>query len=447
MSAAMLRNGQAGTETGHPPRVILWWARIVCLSVFGPYVIGSARTEQIMVFASFAVILIVGWPQIANAGSIPVMPFLVVWLGLDAIMLIGTIWRPFDPGFYGSQLGSHALASYLLPVALMVLTWFWTLSADGTELIRAIIPVVIGAMVVNTAVSLAQLVTGNVAVLGFLPHFWDAPGSFGSVAANAAENGRFTGIFNQPAEAGVAYGVALFCLIYLAQRQEIRAGTAVLCAAALITGGTLTVSKVFLLGAPPLAVMMTLRTPRGRIRVVAYCAAAATLLWLLGGAHLLPPWPRGAATLGRLLHPSGSLAAQYTAGRYGTGGSLGMVVNDVLHASPWYGFGAGGLVSAYDSLWVQVLVLGGIAGVILAVVVLLMLAFRLWCLRDVTGPAEWNLAGAVFVLAIGASLGLPSLTANRDATLLWLVLGILIAAQPASSPGRDQLATKRPGAR
>lgn len=107
------------------------------------------------------------------------------------------------------------------------------------------------------------------------------------------------------------------------------------------------------------------------------------------------------------------------------------MVSDVLHASPWYGFGAGGLATAYDSLWVQVLVLAGIAGVILVAVVLLMLAFRLWCLRGVTEPAEWNLAGAVLVLAIGASLALPSLTANRDVTLLWLVLGILIVAQPA----------------
>jgi len=393
------------------------------------------------------VILIVGWPQIANAHSIPAMPFLVVWLGLDAIMLIGTVRRPLDPGFYGPQPGSHALAAYMLPVALIVLTWFWTLSVDGPELIRAIAPVVIGAMVVNAAVSLAQLVTGNAAMLSFLPRFWGTPGSPGSVAANAAENGRFTGIFNQPAEAGVAYGAALFLLIYLAQRREIRAGTAVLCAAAFIIGGTLTVSKVFLLGAPPLAVMMTLRTPRGRIRVIACCAAAAAMLWLLGRVHLLPPWPRGAATLGRLLHPPGSLAAEYTAGRYGTGGSLGLVVSDVLHASPWYGFGAGGLATAYDSLWVQVLVLGGIAGVILAAVVLLMLAFRLWCLRGVTGLAEWNLAGAVLVLAIGASLGLPSLTANRDATLLWLVLGILIAAQPAQAHQEGISWSRRPGAR
>jgi hypothetical protein len=447
VTTTVLRSGQSGTESVRPPRVTLWWARIVCLSVFGPYVTGSARTEQIVVFASFAAILIVGWPQIAGACSIPVMPFLVAWLALDAIILIGTVSRPYDPSFYGPQPASHAIAAYMLPIALMVLTWFWTLSADGPELIRAIAPIVIGAMVVNTAISLSQLVTGNVAVLSFLPRFWDTPGSLGSVAANAAGNSRFTGIFNQPAEAGVAYGAALFSLIYLAQRREIRAGMTILCAVALIVGGVLTISKVFLLGALPLALVMTLRSPRGRIGAIAYCAAAAAAFWLLETAHLLPSWEPGAAALGGLLHPSGSLTAEYTAGRYGTGGSLGPVVSDVLHASPWYGFGAGGLTTPYDSLWVQVFVVAGIAGVILAAAVLLMLAFGLWRQRGVIGPAEWNLAGAMLVLAIGATLGLPSLTANRDATLLWLVLGILIAAKPRVSErlrGGDQSASHDP---
>jgi thiol:disulfide interchange protein len=98
---------------------------------------------------------------------------------------------------------------------------------------------------------------------------------------------------------------------------------------------------------------------------------------------------------------------------------------------------------------VQVFVLAGLAGVILVAVVLLMLAFRLWCLRGITEPAEWNLAGAVLMLAIGASLGMPSLTANRAVTLLWLVLGIFIAAQSAGSsvsrpPHRRAPATPSP---
>jgi len=137
-----------------------------------------------------------------------------------------------------------------------------------------------------------------------------------------------------------------------------------------------------------------------------------------------------------LLHPSGSLAVQYSAGRYSTSAGLGPVAADVFHASPWYGFGAGGLDAAYDSLWVQALVLAGTVGLIIAVAFLLMLVFRLWRLRRVTKRPEWNLAAAALVLAIGGSSGLPALTANRDSTLLWLILGVLVTAVLPESRGR-----------
>ena len=60
-------------------RRTLWWARIVCLSAFGPYVTGSARTEQIAVFASAMFILVNGlaahdhaprWPRCRSGGVI-----------------------------------------------------------------------------------------------------------------------------------------------------------------------------------------------------------------------------------------------------------------------------------------------------------------------------------------------------------------------------------------
>ena len=70
----------------------------------------------------------------------------------------------------------------LLPIALMTITWYWTLRAEVTDLIGAVGPVIVGAMVLNTAISLAQLAAGNVEVFGFLPRFWDTPGSVGSVA-------------------------------------------------------------------------------------------------------------------------------------------------------------------------------------------------------------------------------------------------------------------------
>ena len=134
--------------------------------------------------------------------------------------------------------------------------------------------------------------------------------------------------------------------------------------------------------------------------------------------------------LAGLMHPAERFLAKYTADRYGTGGTLGPVVSDVLHSSPWYGFGAGGLGVAYDSLWVEVLVLSGVTGVVVTASVMVMLGYRWLVLCGTLAAPESALTGAVLELAIGASFGLPSLTANRASTLLWLILGMLTAFRP-----------------
>jgi hypothetical protein len=282
-------------------------------------------------------------------------------------------------------------------------------------------------MCVNSVIEIIQLSARKAAVFSVLPHFWDAVPSTGSVAVNAASNGRYTGIFNQPAEAGIAYGVALLALIWLA-RHRVWKPLAINCATVLLfTGGVLTLSKVFLLCALPVAVLTVLRGT-ARIRVLVTATATGGALWLVGIAGILPTWS-GAATLGSLAHPGTSLTTQYTAGRYGAGGTLAPVITDVLRASPLAGFGAGGLAPAYDSLWQEVLVVSGVLGVIFAAAVFVMMAWRLKALRTVLAREDWQLACGVVVLAAGASAGIPSLTANRAATLLWLVLGALVTAR------------------
>jgi len=406
----------------------LWWARITCLSVFGPYVTGSARTEQVVVFASFVLVLVVGWPRIAQSRQFAPAPMLTAWIGMYTIMLIATAFRAFDPGFYGSQPPSHALADCLLPVALMTLTWFWTIRTDSISLIRAVAPVAVAGMCVNTVIEVLQLRAKTAAIVGFLPHFWVAAPSIGSVAANAAGDNRFTGIFDQPAEAGIAYGLAIFFLTWMARRRVICSARLVtLTAILLVVGGVLTLSKVFLLGAVPLAMITVLRdSARIKVLFTAVCTTAG--LGLAGSTGILPGWQPEVAGLVRLLRPGNSIAAEYTAGRYGTAGGGVPVVSDVLRFSPWAGFGSGGLNVPYDSLWIQTLILSGVLGVLLVASGLAMLAFRWLQLRRLMEVPEWHLAGSAVALAIGASLGIPSLTANRASTLRWLIIGVLVTA-------------------
>jgi hypothetical protein len=275
----------------------------------------------------------------------------------------------------------------------------------------------------------------NVPLGGFLPPFWDAAPGTVSVAELAVKNGRYTGIFDQPAEAGVAYGLALLCIIYLV-RRGMRWQLAGMCAALLVTGGALSLSKDFLLGALPVAAWVIVRSSGVRMRILAGAAAGGGAMLLAGSVGLLPPWAVGHSTLANLLHPTGGPVSVYTAGRYGPGGgTLGPVAADVLRTSPWAGFGADGLATPYDSLWLQILVLSGIMGVVLMCAAIAALGWRWLRLRAVTAPAERSLAGSVLVLTLGTSLGFSTLTSNRVGILAWLILGILLTGRDYEPAG------------
>jgi hypothetical protein len=412
------------------------WAALTCGAAFGPFTAG-VMTGQVVVLVFAGIILITGWPLIISARPTP-LPTLGLWMGLCAVTLISTVWRPFDPAFYGSQSAVHALWWLVMPLLVMIITWYWALRTPPERLILAIARVTVAGMIVNAILALSQLASSNDTLGGFLPPFWgNGSGTIAlPVAERAVENGRYTGIFDQPAEAGVAYGLALLCVIYLV-RRGMGWQLAGVCATLLVTGGALSLSKAFLLGALPLTAWMIARSSGVRLRILAGGAMAAAAMLLAGSVGLLPSWAAGRENLKGLLNPTGPLGSVYTGNRYGAGGgTLGPAAADVLRASPWAGFGAGGLTVPYDSLWLEILVLSGIMGIVLMCAALATLGWRWLRLRAVTAPAERSLAGSVLVLAVGTSLGFPTLTANRVGILAWLILGVLLTGrdyEPAGS--------------
>lgn len=73
------------------------------------------------------------------------------------------------------------------------------------------------ALAVNAAVSYLMLVSpGDYDQL--MSAWWTGDGGV-STAERAATMGRYSGIFNQPAEAGVAYSLGLIAAVYALRRQ------------------------------------------------------------------------------------------------------------------------------------------------------------------------------------------------------------------------------------
>ena len=409
-------------------RLILWMAVITTLSVFGPYLSGSLRLEQFVVVPLFGAIIILGWPVLVSRPFTP-LPVLLTWIALVGVIMIGTLWRPADLGGYGHQSATHGLGAVITPVMLILITWFWAQQADTIRLVKAVARTICVAMSVNTLISLVQYATGNPQFLPFLSRFWSGAAGSASVASISAGNGRYTGIFDQPAVSGIAYGLGLLCLVYLTHTAVRRRWSLVgLAAILMIAGGLLAVSKTFVFGALPILALVVARTPQVRLRVTAGAAFIGAALWSLAAVHALPSWPSGVAAAKGLVSAS-SLTSQATGGRYGAGGTLGPVVSDVLHSSAVIGFGAGGLNVAYDSLWVEILAMGGLAGLVLMAAVFFLLWLQWSGLRRSLGPAERSLAGATLALAAAVSLGIPSLTTDPAASLLWLIIGLLVTGQ------------------
>ncbi len=418
-------------------RAVRLWIATVTLSVFGPYVTGQVRTEQVAVILSFLVVVTFGARRFLAHQSLPALTTIYLWLALLAVIAVATLATPADYGAYSPKSVVGGIAAFTLPLALLGITSYWNCLAAAREVLRTVAMVVVTAMSVNAIFSLYCLYRGSILVLGFLPHFWTSRvDGTSSVASLAFQNGRYTGIFNQPAEAGAAYGIALFCIVYLVQIQPRSHTPRLVLLATLITlGGTLSVSKVFLLGALPIVLLLLVRDRPRRARVIGGIAVLTIAGYGLQRLALLPVWSSGVDMLRQLGNPERGLLSTFSGGRYGgsSGGSLNPVTAYVLHLRPLVGLGAGGLNAPYDSLWVETLVFGGAIGLALLVAVCGVLLWRWTRVRSAIGQAEARLTGATLALAIGGAFGIPTLTGNRITTLFWLVLGTMLAYEHGST--------------
>ncbi|GAA5179733.1 hypothetical protein GCM10023322_10450 [Rugosimonospora acidiphila] len=416
-------------------RIALLAGCAMAVAAFGPYTsVAGVRTEQVVVYGvGAAALLSTRWTGMRLSRAAVLVATLLA--GEIVIAVVGTLVPVVDlsPYVVGSVL--PGLDNLILP--LVVLASVWTLLAAGADrdrLLRVACRVVVLAMCANTVVAyLSQLHD----LTPLLARFWDntvdaGDASTGTVAGNAAQLGRFTGVFNQPAEAGEMYSIALLAAIYLYRAKSVRL---VLAGLLLGIGGVLTISKVFLLVGLPIAVWQLLRVSTQRGRRLTLLATGIFAVAALAESGIGPDWI-GGGFLDRLLHPgdSSGLLDLYTGGRIGGVSSLHLVSDAVLHNSPWFGYGAGGLAAPYDNGWIEALAVAGLFGVALYTGILLVLAAG-WLRRHaLMSEAQARLAGGLIVLAAGASVGLPALTANRVATVMWLLLALVLLSEPLAVP-------------
>lgn len=387
-------------------------AAILVISSFGPYVIGSIRTEQAMVYGACVVLPFtianfrrVGFPVVASW----LCCILIASLGLVAPILVSIPWKP------GSVLAGAD--NLLLPLAVMLIVWSNVPFSGAATVLRTVGRCVVFLASLNAVVAIASTIFS---LDTFLRFFWANSDATYLVAENSQVMGRYSGIFGQPAEAGLMYSVAGLLAIWL---YNTKSPVKLYLAIGLVCiGGALSVSKVFLLVGAPLTFWFLWKSRRavGRLSLFVFGGAISFGVWATG---FLQSWD-GFEYLIRLLDPpeDSSLVGFYTANRWQDGSNMQAVLNVVMTHSPLSGFGLAGAQVPYDSAWTEIIIYAGALGAagLCVVFVLLLRIFR-----RIIDTELRRLALLFWFLLVGASFGLPSLTANRTSTVVWLVISLL----------------------
>ena len=390
-------------------------AILLVMSAFGPYVASGIRTEQAMVYGLAPLLLTPLLPLLRPPAAFT--RTMLPWLIYVVIVCLGALAPPQNTTGYLLGSAFAGADNAVLPLAVMAIALVLAMTPDPVRPLRAVATTLALAMCFNAAVALAQV--GGMPI----PGAWQAS-SLETTADRAASLGRFSGLINQPAEAGALYGLAVMCAIYrFRDRTLVLTGLLTL----LGIGGFLTVSKVFLLGALPLGLILLSGERKGLVRI-AQILGLIGVAWLVSRAPIFRSWT-GSDALGKVL-PEGSESwvDAFGSSRYGESSTLTPIAEAVLGNSPWFGFGAGGLRVAYDSQWLESLAVGGIIGLLLVFFSIGNIA--VYCAKMEATPEKTLLIGALGVLVV-ASLGIPSFTANRVATCAWLILTLAILASEA----------------
>jgi len=408
------------------------WVGVVITAVYGPYTsISGLRTEQLAVYGSVALALPLVWRIRPTRQTLTLSS---VWTVYALVGLLGALW-PITAVAYGPGNTLAGLDNLALPLAVLLLAQLWlSRGADPIRLLRVACGVTVVAMCINAILAVASTYLD---LTPLLSQFWGNEAvdpSTETVAGLSAQLGRATGLVNQPAEAGSLYGIALLAAIYVLRDKPTRLAAAILL---LVVGGVITVSKVFLLVGLPIASWQLLRLTGDRRRRIAVVGGSLLLFAVgAGQAGLIDEW-HGSRFLAHLWEPAGGLLEYYTGQRLGESSYLVPIIEYVLRDSPALGMGAAGLFVPYDNGWVEALVIGGVVGAIAYSLTLLLLIHAWWMQRFVVPQAESMLGGGLVLLAMMASFGFSPLTANRVATVLWVLLALTVLARPAAFASRS----------
>jgi hypothetical protein len=417
---------------------------LLIYAAFGPYLLPSVgvRLEHIVIYTLLVpAVSVLVLRRDSVLGYPPLLAVFLLWV--FATIWTATVTLLGDRYFASLPTAISYFENYLQPV-VVTLVLAALIGRPGPAAAHHALIRACGALVTVLSINSVLALTSLVVDMRPLMFYFTGPEAVagqGTVWERAASMGRFSGVFNQPLESGIAYSLGLLAWGFR-HRAGISGWSHRVGLVLLLIGGALSVSKVFLLGGLPLFLLYVVRyravltlTARVDLRLAILVAAST-----LAVAQVVRSWT-GFDYLLRLLRFSGGglsgILDLYTAGRFGGGEThVKYLFIWTWREAPVHGFGFAAS-PMLDSGYAEFMVQGGIVGLACYVGVLATLVW-LGVSRLRSAPEEGRLLLACSALLIGASIGAPALTANRVSTVIWALLAAICAVLQARGrrPGR-----------
>ena len=366
-----------------------------------PYLSSGLRVEHLAIPA------LAGW-AVLHARRVHVET-----LGLIGGIVVGCMatavfsTRSFETGMMADPL-SQFIRIVLPAFGFMALLVVLPQDAECSVLAAKALTITGALTAVFTAAALAN---GTAADL--LP-LW-VQGGEGGTWLNSQDVGRFTGIFNQPIEAGVFYSVALISAVHVWRYSRFSRILLIICFVAIGFGGSASLSKNFIVlgaaGALSYAFMCRL--------VSRSIAIGLAIPILIASSLALDKLNLTYLTSLQDLYYQGGLVAALSAGRFGSEeGSVSILFDNLISSGDWItGKGLGSQLPL-DNGFLEYFYQGGIVALVGYLVSIGILALIGWRHRHrADGKLLLVVSGYIWL----ASTGGPVLTANRAGVEIMLL--------------------------
>ncbi len=421
----------------YPPWVswlIRFTPSILVVSIFLPYIGMTYINGRHVLTYGLLVILtalqLIGTRVFKWEGSPITTQLCIGWCILVLAICCGSVYSYFILNRAPPPLVSFlaSIEQYLQPVCVTIIIsgTLGTLSSKEREraVFRAMGTLIWGLSLNVVAVLACVAFDQMMAFQPWLPPSFqeDLHGQEG-VWLRALSHGRYSGIFNQPFEQGLAHSVGLFAWGSL---QAHRGRTSMQDAgklALLVLGGLLCISKMFIFGGLSLFVVFTLLYRPFRSAILTWPVFAAVVVMVQAVPLLGTFWEGFLAFQSLIQTDQGDLLLAWTAGRYSTEGVSGTehyseIWSEIWAQSPLIGFGFSPF-PVLDSGPLAIAAAGGLIGLILFSGSMLAGVAKLIILAK--KRHEYWVSFALLAIMIGGCLGAFSFVVNRGSTCFWVI--------------------------